>query len=111
MRILIVVADLVHHHRTPQGITEALRGVSLTIEQGEFVAIIAIMVAKSTLAAHLNVPAAPRRIVTVTLGYLRKKENPGRSGKGWYGLSNPDKPVNKLHVLRKMGFRPGKFGY
>lgn len=57
---MIEVTDLVHQYHTPQGVTEALKGVNLTIEQGEFVAIIGHNGSgKSTLAKHLNALLLP----------------------------------------------------
>jgi len=45
---LIVVSDLVHQYRTPQGVTDALKGVNLTIDQREFLAIFFLVILVKT---------------------------------------------------------------
>lgn len=110
---MIVVADLVHQYRTPQGITEALRGVSLTIEQGEFVAIIGHNGSgKSTLAKHLNALLLPHAgSVTVDGLDTSKKENLWeiRQRVGMV-FQNPDNQLIATTVEEDVAFGPENLG-
>jgi energy-coupling factor transport system ATP-binding protein len=110
---LIVVSDLIHQYRTPQGVTDALKGVNLTIDQGEFLAIIGHNGSgKSTLAKHLNALLLPDA-GTVTVDGLdtRKKEQLWdiRQKVGMV-FQNPDNQLIATTVEEDVAFGPENLG-
>jgi len=110
---LIVVSDLVHQYRTPQGSTDALRGVNLTIKQGEFLAIIGHNGSgKSTLAKHFNALLLPHggSVVVDDLD-TRKKEHLWdiRQRVGMV-FQNPDNQLIATTVEEDVAFGPENLG-
>lgn len=110
---MIKVRDLVHQYHTPQGVTEALKGVNLTIEQGEFVAVIGHNGSgKSTLAKHLNALLLPDS-GSVTVDGLDTQE-----GKNLWEIrqrvgmvfQNPDNQLIATSVEEDVAFGPENLG-
>jgi len=113
VRVLIVVTDLVHQYQTPQGVTEALKGVNLKIEEGEFVAIIGHNGSgKSTLAKHLNALLLPDSGSVIIDGLdTRDKEHLWeiRQRVGMV-FQNPDNQLIATTVEEDVAFGPENLG-
>lgn len=110
---MIVVSNLVHQYRTPQGVTDALKGVSLTIEQGEFLAIIGHNGSgKSTLAKHLNALLLPHSGSVSVDGLDTKKKELLWDIRQKVGMvfQNPDNQLIATTVEEDVAFGPENLG-
>jgi energy-coupling factor transport system ATP-binding protein len=111
---MIDVKNLEHQFLNPQGgYQQALKGVSISIEQGEFVAIIGHNGSgKSTLAKHLNALLLPDQ-GTVTVGGLDTKANENlwkiRQQVGMV-FQNPDNQLIATTVEEDVAFGPENLG-
>ena len=105
-------ADLVHEYDTDQGTVRAVDGVSLTIREGEAVAIVGHNGSgKTTLAKHFNGLLAPdegsatwrgRDVATLSMAEV------GRSI--GYVFQNPDHQIFADTVAAEVRFGPENFG-
>lgn len=110
---MIAVKDLVHLYSTPQGEVQALKGVSVNIKKGEFVAIIGHNGSgKSTLAKHLNALLLPSK-GSVEIGGM----DTGDKANLWnirqqVGMvfQNPDNQIIANTVEEDVAFGPENLG-
>lgn len=108
-RPLIEVEDV---HFSYQGETEALRGVSLEIREGEFVAILGQNGSgKTTLAKHLNGLLKPTRgevrVGGIGTAHMSAAELGRRVG---YVFQNPDHQIFEESILDEVLFGPKNLG-
>lgn len=110
---MIVVSDLVHQYRTPQGVTDALKGVNLTIQQGEFLAIIGHNGSgKSTLAKHLNALLLPDAgsVIVDELDTRSKEQLWEIRQRVGMVFQNPDNQLIATTVEEDVAFGPENLG-
>lgn len=111
---MIEVKDLIHQYKTPQGEAKnALKGVSLTIEEGEFVAIIGHNGSgKSTLAKHLNALLLPHqgRVVINEIDTATKERLWDIRQQVGMVFQNPDNQLIATTVEEDVAFGPENLG-
>jgi energy-coupling factor transport system ATP-binding protein len=110
---MIEVKDIKHQYSTPQGELQALKGISLEIREGDFVAIIGHNGSgKSTLAKHLNALLLPSEGRVVISGMdTREKENLWKI-RQQVGMvfQNPDNQIIANTVEEDVAFGPENLG-
>src|SRR5215216_7952371 len=96
----------------PSGV-EALRGVSLTIESGEQVAIIGQNGAgKTTLAKHLNGLLLPTQGRVWIGGWNTKEHSVAKlASRVGYVFQNPDEQLFSKNVATEVAFGPKNLGF
>lgn len=106
---LLEVVDL---HHAYEGGREALRGVSLVLEEGEFVALLGQNGSgKTTLARHLNGLLTPTRGEVRLRGKdLRQQRLSEVAGDVGYVFQNPDQQIFAARVGEEAAFGPRNLG-
>lgn len=111
---MINVNNLYHQYRTPQGgIKEALKGVSLDIKAGEFLAIIGHNGSgKSTLAKHFNALLLPHSGSVLVNGIDTKNTEELWNIRQQVGMvfQNPDNQLIATTVEEDVAFGPENLG-
>ncbi len=111
---VIEVKDLVHQYKTPQGeAKKALQGISLTIKEGEFVAVIGHNGSgKSTLAKHLNALLLPHQGKVVINGIDTSTQERLWDIRQQVGMvfQNPDNQLIATTVEEDVAFGPENLG-
>lgn len=113
VKTMIVITDLVHQYNTPQGEIPALQGVSLKIEQGDFVAIIGHNGSgKSTLAKHLNALLLPHAGQVLINGLDTSDKDKLWQIRQQVGMvfQNPDNQLIATTVEEDVAFGPENLG-
>lgn len=113
VKTMIEIIDLTHQYSTPQGEIPALSGISLSIEKGDFVAIIGHNGSgKSTLAKHLNallLPSSGRVLINGLDTADKDKLWQIRQQVGMV-FQNPDNQLIATTVEEDVAFGPENLG-
>jgi energy-coupling factor transport system ATP-binding protein len=110
---MIAVKDLVHQYSTPQRVIQALKGIDLVIEKGDFVAIIGHNGSgKSTLAKHLNALLLPSGGSVEISGMDTSEKDNLWSIRQQVGMvfQNPDNQIIANTVEEDVAFGPENLG-
>jgi energy-coupling factor transport system ATP-binding protein len=108
--MLIKVEEIYFHY--PKGV-QALRGVSLTIQQGERVALIGQNGSgKTTLARHLNGLLHPQRGIVWIGDWQTSQHTPSQmTRRVAYAFQNPDEQLFRFRVWDEVAFGPQMLGF